>query len=156
MWKKFQMSTVLIQNFFFLKSYHYHIEDVRLLSTGSWKQICTSMYGTVGTSVVDPDRIKSTGRIRIRIRIHIIVISWIRIRIDLQMTSQTVWNKSLFEHFFKVLSLCLERMRLRIRIKVKIRIRIRIKVMRIRNTGRYMYQVLHNGEYKILQYLSIK
>jgi hypothetical protein len=68
------------------------------------------------------DRIKLKGRIRIRIE----VISWIRIRINLQMTSQNVWNASLCEHFFKVLSLHLE---------VRIRIRIRIKVMRIRNTA---------------------
>jgi hypothetical protein len=40
------------------------------------------------------------------------------IRINLQMTSQNVWNMSLFEHFFKVLSLYLEaRIRVRIRIK---------------------------------------
>jgi hypothetical protein len=53
---------------------------------------------------------------RIRIRIHIEVICWIRIRINLQMTSQYVWNMSLFEHFFnKVLSLYLEA---RIQIKV--------------------------------------
>ncbi len=51
---------------------------------------------------------------RIWVRIRIKVISWIRIRIliNLQMTSQNVWNltmeycMSLFEHFFKVLSLC--------------------------------------------------
>jgi hypothetical protein len=61
------------------------------------------------------------------------------------MTSQNVWNMSLFEHFVKVLSLYLEA-RIRIRIKVKdriririketsrIRIQIRIKVIRIRNT----------------------
>ncbi len=60
------------------------------------------------------------------------------------MTSQM----SLFEHFFKVLSLYMEarirnripikvkgRIRIRIRIKVTSRIRIRIKVMRIRNIG---------------------
>jgi hypothetical protein len=64
-------------------------------------------------SVVDPDQ----GRIRIRIRINVI---------------------SLFEHFFKVLSLYLEaRILIRIRIKVKgrILIRIRNKMMRIRNTA---------------------
>jgi hypothetical protein len=50
----------------------------------------------------------------------------IRIRINLQMTSLNVWNMSLFEHFFKVLSLYLE-----------VRIRIRIKVKgRVTNTGR--------------------
>jgi hypothetical protein len=86
----------------------------------------------------------------------------IRIRINLQMTNQNVWNMSLFEYFFKVSSLYLEaRIRIRICIKVKgriricirigikvkgrirnckkvtstIRIRIRIKVMQIRNTG---------------------
>jgi hypothetical protein len=45
----------------------------------------------------------------------------------LQMTSQNVWNMSLSEHFFKVLSLYLAA-RIQIRIKVKGRIRIRIKV----------------------------
>jgi hypothetical protein len=38
-------------------------------------------------------------QIKIRIRIRI------KISINLQMTSQTVWNMSLFEHFFKGLSL---------------------------------------------------
>jgi hypothetical protein len=55
--------------------------------------------------------------------------------------SQNVWNMSLFEHFFKVLSLYLEA-KIRVRIKVKARFwihikvisRIRIEVMRIRNT----------------------
>ncbi len=52
------------------------------------------------------------------------------------MTSQTVWNISLFEHFFKVLSLYWKvKIRIRIRIKVKGRIRIRIKVMQIHNTA---------------------
>ncbi len=41
------------------------------------------------------------------------------------MISQNVWNMSLFEHFFKVLSLYLEAL---------IWIRIHIRVMRIRNT----------------------
>jgi hypothetical protein len=78
----------------------------------------------------------------------------IRIRINLQKASQNVWNMSLFEHFFKVLSLFIEaririkvkgRLRIRTRIKVKSRIRIRIKeisrvgirikVMRIRDTA---------------------
>jgi hypothetical protein len=57
-----------------------------------------------------------------RICIRIIVISWIRIRIKLQMTSQNVWIMSLFEYFFKVLSLYLEA-RIRIRIKVTSRFR---------------------------------
>ncbi len=69
------------------------------------------------------------------------------IRIDLQMTSQNVWNMSLFEHFFKVLSLYLEarilirtrikvrgRIWIRIRIKGTSRIRISNKMIRIRNT----------------------
>jgi hypothetical protein len=62
------------------------------------------------------------------------------------MTSQHVWNISLFQHFFQVLSLYLEarnRIRIhfkvkgivRIRIKVTSRIRIRIKVIWIRNTA---------------------
>ncbi len=41
--------------------------------------------------------------------------------------SQNVWNVSLFEHFFKALSLYLEA-KIRVRIKVKGRIRIRNKV----------------------------
>jgi len=44
----------------------------------------------------------------IRIRIKVIRWTLIQIRINLQMTSQNVWNMSLFEHFFKVLSLYLE------------------------------------------------
>jgi hypothetical protein len=67
----------------------------------------------------------------LRTRIRIKVISWIQIRIciNLQMTSQNVWNMeyrmSLYEHFFKGLGLFLEA-------------RIRIKVMRIRNIVRYV------------------
>jgi hypothetical protein len=58
----------------------------------------------------------------------------------LQMTSQNIWNISLFEHFFKVLSFYLEaRIRVRVSIKVTGMIRTRIKVtsriwMRIRIT----------------------
>jgi hypothetical protein len=77
--------------------------------------------------LVDPDSNKSDtldpGRLRIK------VISWIRI--NLQMTSQNVWNMSLFKHFLKVLSFYLEariRIRIQIRIKVKVRIRIRIGI----------------------------
>jgi hypothetical protein len=89
---------------------------------------------------MDP-RIKLKGRIWICIRINVLswiricirirtkVISWIRIRIDLQKTNQNVWNMSLFEYFFKVLSLYLEA-------RLRIRSRICIKVMRIHNTGR--------------------
>jgi hypothetical protein len=36
-----------------------------------------------------------------KFRIRINVISWIRVRVNLQMTSQNVWNMSLFWHFFK-------------------------------------------------------
>ncbi len=78
-------------------------------------------------------RIKLEGGIRIRIK----VISWVRIRIHIKVISWTgsasicswkaKWNMSLFEYFFKVLSL-------EARIRMRIRIRIRIKVMRIRNT----------------------
>ncbi len=95
--------------------------------------------------------IRLKGRIRIRIRIK--AISWIRIRIDLQIKSQNARTISLFEHFFKVLSLYLEaKIQIRFRIKMKgriwirikvtsrirIRIRLHIKVMRIRNTGSYV------------------
>jgi hypothetical protein len=69
-------------------------------------------------------------QIKIRIRIRINVISWIwnRIRINSQMTSQNVWNMSLFGHFFKGLSLYLAaRIWIRIRIMVKSRTRIYIK-----------------------------
>jgi hypothetical protein len=56
---------------------------------------CTVLYG----SDVDPDPHQ------IKIRIHIKVISWIpnriRVRINLRMTSQNVWNMSLFYHFFQ-------------------------------------------------------
>ncbi len=41
-------------------------------------------------------------QIKFRIRIRIKVIRWIRIRVNLQMTSQNVWNMSLFEHFSRV------------------------------------------------------
>jgi hypothetical protein len=72
---------------------------------------------------LDPHQIKITNRICIK------VINWIRKRIrihmSLHMTSQNVWNMSLFEHFFNGLSLCLE---------ARIWIRIRISVMRIHNT----------------------
>jgi hypothetical protein len=82
------------------------------------------------------------------IRIQLITLMRIRIRNNLQITRQNVRNKSLFEHFFKVLSLYMEA-RIRIRIKMKGRIRIRIKVTsriricinvrRIHNTGFYIY-----------------
>ncbi len=68
--------------------------------------------------------------LRIRIRIPI--------RINLQTTSQNLWNMSLFEHFFQVLSLYLKaRTRIQIRIKVNGRTRIRVKLssrIRIRIT----------------------
>jgi hypothetical protein len=50
------------------------------------------------SSVVDPDQNERWIRIRIK------VISWIRIRINLQMTSQNERNMSLFKHFFKFLA----------------------------------------------------
>jgi hypothetical protein len=83
----------------------------------------------VKRSVVDPD--PEPHQIKIMIRIRIKVISWIRIRITLQMTSESsnVRNMSLFEHFFKGLSLYLEAriwIQIRIRIRVKSRIQIRI------------------------------
>jgi hypothetical protein len=71
-----------------------------------------------------------------RIRVGIELIGWIRIRITLQITSKTIWNMSLFELFFKVLSLYLEaRVRIRIGIKGSSRIRIRTTKMRICNTA---------------------
>ncbi len=87
------------------------------------KNLIIWKFNLVAVSVADSDPHRTEGRSRI----HIKVISWIRIRINLQMTSQNVWNMSLFEHFFKVLSLYLEA-RIRICIKLKRRIRIRIKV----------------------------
>jgi hypothetical protein len=64
-------------------------------------------------------RIKVISWIRFRIRIK--VISWIRILIILKMTSKNVWKMSLFEHFFKVLSLYLEVwIRIRNRTKEKV------------------------------------
>jgi hypothetical protein len=86
------------------------------------------------------------------------------IRINLQMTSQNeVWNMSLFEHFFKVLSGTLEplfgsriRIRIRIRIKVTSRIRIRINVMRIHNIVSYFLHVLqeHDADSEFMKQLS--
>jgi hypothetical protein len=73
----------------------------------------------------------------LRMRIRIKVKSWTRIRIpnNSQATSLNVWNMSLFEHFFKILSLYLQgRIRIRIKVKSWIRIRIGVKVMQIRNT----------------------
>jgi hypothetical protein len=46
----------------------------------------------------------------------------------LQMTSQNVWNLSLFEHFFKGFELSLY-------LDARIRIRIRVNLMRIHNTA---------------------
>jgi hypothetical protein len=75
----------------------------------------------------DPHQHQLKIKIRILSRIRIKVIGWIRnrirIHINLQMTSQNVWNMSLYEHFFKGLSLYLEaRIWIRIRIRVKSRI----------------------------------
>jgi hypothetical protein len=56
------------------------------------------------------------------------VISWIRIRINLQMTSQNVCDMSLILHFFKGYSLNLAaRIWVRIHISVKSRICIKLK-----------------------------
>jgi hypothetical protein len=73
-------------------------------------------------------------QMKISILIRIKVISWlqnrIRIRINLQMTSQNVWNMSLIEHFCKGMNIYLEAriwIRIQIRIRVKSRIWIRIK-----------------------------
>ncbi len=61
------------------------------------------------------------GRIRIKLK------GRIRIRNNLYMKSQNVWQKSIFEKIFKVLNLYLEAIiRIRIRIKVTSRIRIGI------------------------------
>jgi hypothetical protein len=70
----------------------------------------------------NPDPYQIKIRIRIRIKVISSIRKQIRIRITLQMTSQNVWNVSLFEHFFKDLSLYLEA-----RIWIQIRIRTRIK-----------------------------
>jgi hypothetical protein len=73
-------------------------------------------------------RIRTRIKLKDRIQIRIKVISWIRISIKAgQMTSQNVWNMSLFEHFFNVLGHYLEA-RIRIRIKEKGSIRSRIRV----------------------------
>ncbi len=92
-------------------------------------------------SNLDPHPDQHLQQIKIRIQIRVKVISWIRnrIRINLQMTSQNVWNMSLCEHYFKGLSLYLDAriwIRIRSRIRVKGRIRIRINVMQIHNTAR--------------------
>jgi hypothetical protein len=101
-----------------------------------------SPFTSVSASVVDPDPPDPHGsdsfgnldphvdphphQIKIWIRIRIKVISWIRIRISLQMTSQNVWNMSLFEHFFQEIE-HLFGSYIWIRIRVKSLIRIRIK-----------------------------
>jgi hypothetical protein len=54
---------------------------------------------------LNPHQIKILIRIRIWSRVK--VISWIRIRINLQMTSKNLWKMRLFEHFFKGLTLSL-------------------------------------------------
>jgi hypothetical protein len=56
---------------------------------------------------LDPHPDPYPHQVKIRIRMRIKVIRWIRtrIRINLHMPSQNVWNMSLFEHFFKGLSL---------------------------------------------------
>ncbi len=80
-------------------------------------------------------------QIKIRIRIRIEVLSWIRIRINLQKTSQKMYGIwAYLGTFCKGLSPYSEawiRIRMRIRIRflhqIKIRIRILINVMRIRN-----------------------
>ncbi len=78
-----------------------------------WIRIHITLKGRIQIRIKLKGRIQiRKGRIRIRskvirwiqIRIRIEVISWIRIGIYLQMTSQNVWNMSLFENFFKVLS----------------------------------------------------
>jgi hypothetical protein len=81
------------------------------------------------------------------IRICIKVISWIQIPMNLKMKSQNVCNTSLFEHFFKVLSLYFEaRIRIRIRIEVKGRIRIRIS---IKVTSRIRIRIKVKGRIRI-------
>jgi hypothetical protein len=79
----------------------------------------------------DPHQIKNPDldQIKTRIRIRIKVINWIRVSINLQKTSQNVWNMNLFEIFFKGLRLYFEaRIWIRIRIRVKSRIRVRIRI----------------------------
>ncbi len=88
-----------------------------------WIRICIKLK----------DRIRNRIHISIKvtswIRIHIKVICRIRIRIDLQMTSQIVWNMSLFKYFFQDFEpLFGSLVRIRIRIKVKGRIQIRIRI----------------------------
>jgi hypothetical protein len=100
---------------------------------------------------VDRKRFQTETLAHQRIRIN--VISWTRIRIgiSLQLTSQSVWKMSLFEHFSKVLSLYLEGyVRIRIKVKKGVRIHIkgtsrirRYKVMRIRNTALALRKVLY-------------
>jgi hypothetical protein len=76
----------------------------------------------------------------------------IRIRINLQMTSQNVWNMSLFEHFLRGWNLHLEaRIRIRICIIVTSRIRIRI---RIKGTRQDLDTDPHQGD-SDLQHLAL-
>ncbi len=60
---------------------------------------------------------------------------------------------SLFELFFKVLSLYLEA-KIQIRIRIKGKGRIRIKVMRIRNTAYNMYRTVSNWQFLIYSKLQ--
>jgi hypothetical protein len=81
-----------------------------------WGFFNNSLMTLIGSSVVDPDPHPDPHphphQRKIRIQIRIKVISWIRnrigIHIDLQMTSQNVWNMILFKHFFKGVSFYLE------------------------------------------------
>jgi hypothetical protein len=78
---------------------------------GDIREGVTNKIACQKISVVDPDPHQSDKLVRI----------------NLQMTSQNVWNMCLFEHFFKVFIYYLDA-RIRIRNKVKGRIRIHIKV----------------------------
>jgi hypothetical protein len=77
--------------------------------------------------------IKLKGSILIRIRIKLI--SWLRIRINFEMTSQNVWNVSVFEKGFD--SLFGPTIRIRIKVKGRIRIRICTKVTSRINPDRH-------------------
>ncbi len=75
-------------------------------------------------------RIRSRIRIK-KIQICIRVISWIqnqiRIRINLQMTSQNVWSFEPIQYFFKGSSLYLEA-RIWIWIPIRMRVKSRIRI----------------------------
>jgi hypothetical protein len=86
-------------------------QELSLVPAFLYNDPSTRVYWSTTRIITHSDPDQSDSWIRIK------AISWIRIRNNLQMTSQNVWNTSLIEHFY------LEA-RIWIRFKVKGRIRI--------------------------------